>query len=85
MTLLEAIAAERSAEQVGRELEILVESEPGQTTDDGAPVFAGRSYREAPEVDGLVFCDGIAAPGAMPTVRITQALGHDLWATPLHP
>ena len=83
MTLLEAIAAERNAEQVGRELEILVESEPGQTTEDGAPVFAGRSYREAPEVDGLVFCDGVAAPGAMPKVRITQSLGHDLWATPI--
>lgn len=85
MTLLETIAAERSEEQVGRELELLVESEPGQTTDDGAPVFAGRSYREAPEVDGLIFCDGAAAPGAMPTVRITQSLGHDLWAAPLNP
>ena len=85
MTLLETIAAERSEEQVGRELEILVESEPGQTTEDGAPVFAGRSYREAPEVDGLIFCDGAASPGAMPTVRITQSLGHDLWSTPLNP
>ena len=83
MTLLEHIAAERSAEQVGRELEVLVESEPGQTTEDGAPVFAGRSYREAPEVDGLVFCDGAATPGSMPIVRITQALGHDLWSTPI--
>lgn len=83
MTLLETIAAERSEEQVGREMEVLVESEPGQTTDEGAPVFAGRSYRESPEVDGLVFCDGAAAPGSMPKVRITQALGHDLWATPV--
>ena len=83
MSVLEQIAAERSAEQVGRELELLVESEPGQTTEDGAPVFAGRSYREAPEVDGLVFCDGVASPGSMPTVRITQALGHDLWASPV--
>ena len=83
MTLLEQIAAERSAEQVGRELEVLVESEPGQTTEDGAPIFAGRSYREAPEVDGLIFCDGAAMPGSMPTVRITQALGHDLWAAPI--
>lgn len=83
MGLLGEIAAERNAEQVGRELEILVESEPGQTTEDGEAVFAGRSYREAPEVDGLVFCDGAASPGSMPTVRITQALGHDLWATPI--
>jgi len=83
MTLLGNIAAERSAEQVGRELQLLVESEPGQTTEDGAPIFAGRSYREAPEVDGLIFCDGAAPPGSMPTVRISAALGHDLWAEPL--
>ena len=83
MGLLGEIAAERNAEQVGRELEILVESEPGQTTEDGEAVFAGRSYREAPEVDGLVFCDGAALPGSMPRVRIIEALGHDLWATPI--
>ena len=83
MTLLGKIAAERSAAQVGRELPLLVESEPGQTTEDGEPIFAGRSYREAPEVDGLIFCSGAAPPGSMPTVRITAALGHDLWAEPL--
>ena len=83
MTVLAEVAAERSEEQVGRELELLVESEPGQTTEDGDPIFAGRSYREAPEVDGLVFCDGVASPGSMPIVRVTQALGHDLWATPV--
>lgn len=83
MTVQSEIAAARSAEQVGRELELLVESEPGQTTEEGEPIFAGRSYREAPEVDGLIFCDGVAAPGSMPAVRIIEALGHDLWATPI--
>ena len=83
MRELAEIAAERNAEQVGRELTLLVESEPGQTADDGTPIFAGRSYREAPEVDGLILSAGVANPGSMPRVRITQALGHDLWAEPV--
>lgn len=83
MRELGEIAAERNAEQIGRNLTILVESEAGQTADDGTPIFAGRSYREAPEVDGLILSAGVANPGSMPKVRITQALGHDLWAEPV--
>ena len=82
MRELGEIAAARNAQQVGRELTVLVESEPGQTTEDGTPIFAGRSYREAPEVDGLILSTGVANPGSMPRVRITQALGHDLWGEP---
>ena len=80
MTLLGEVAAERNEQQVGRSLSMLVESEPGQTTDDGAPIIAGRTYREAAEVDGLVFALGEAAPGDFCQVEIVQALGHDLWA-----
>ncbi len=83
MRELGQIAAEHNQAQVGRELAVLVESEPGQTADDGTPIFAGRSYREAPEVDGLVLSAGVANPGSMPSVRITQALGHDLWGEPV--
>ena len=79
MQELAGISAGRNAEQVGRELDVLVESEPGQTAEDGEPIFAGRSYREAPEVDGLILCDGEADPGRIVKVRITASLGHDLW------
>ena len=83
MSVQERIAASVNAEQIGRELPLLVESMEGQTADDGSPIFAGRTYRDAPEVDGLVFCSGVARPGSMPTVRISGALGHDLLAEPL--
>jgi ribosomal protein S12 methylthiotransferase len=43
-------------------------------------MFAGRSYRDAPEVDGLVLCSGRATAGEMPSVRITRALPYDLLA-----
>ena len=85
MAELAAISAEINEAQVGRELELLVESEPGQTDEDGDPILAGRSYREAPEVDGLIFANGTAEPGQLIPVRIESALGHDLWAVPLSP
>ncbi|MGH2611362.1 MAG: 30S ribosomal protein S12 methylthiotransferase RimO, partial [Tepidiformaceae bacterium] len=60
-----------------RELEMLVEG-TGED-EDGAPVIAGRTYREAPEVDGLVFAAGQAEPGAKVRVRITDAADYDLF------
>jgi len=80
MTTLSEISAGRNELQVGRRLPLLVESEPGQTTEDGEPIIAGRTYREAAEVDGLVFALGEASPGEIVNVRIADALGHDLWA-----
>ncbi len=80
MALLADVSATRNERQVGRELKMLVESEAGQTTEDGEPIIAGRTYREAAEVDGLVFALGQADPGDMPIVRIGESLGHDLWA-----
>ncbi len=80
MATLADVSAGRNALQIGRRLPLLVESEPGQTTEDGDPIIAGRTYREAAEVDGLVFALGEASPGELVDVRITDALGHDLWA-----
>ena len=60
MTLLADVSAQKNARQVGRRLPLLVESEPGQTTEDGDPIIAGRTDREAAEVDGLVFAIGTA-------------------------
>lgn len=80
MAVLADVSAANNQRQVGRELTMLVESEPGQTTEDGEPIIAGRTYREAAEVDGLVFALGEGNPGDMPNVRIAESLGHDLWA-----
>lgn len=71
------IASKRARRFLGRELEMLVEG-TGED-EDGDPVIAGRTYREAPEVDGLVFASGRARPGERVRVRITEAADYDLF------
>jgi MiaB/RimO family radical SAM methylthiotransferase len=68
----EAITARRNAEQVGRVLEVVVDQ-----VEDGTPV--ARSYREAPEIDGVVLLDR-GAPGDWLQARVTAAYGSDLSA-----
>jgi ribosomal protein S12 methylthiotransferase len=41
----------------------------------------GRSYRDAPEVDGLVIIDGDVPVGELVLVRISGALAYDLSGT----
>jgi len=72
---------ERNRQWIGQEITVLVESE-SQSGKDGA-MFVGRSYRDAPEVDGLVFCKGQAQAGEMRRVRIVEALPYDLLAEPV--
>lgn len=55
---------------VGQRLEVLVDS-PG----------VARSWREAPEIDGVVLVDDDIAVGSMVTVEVTASLGTDLAAT----
>ena len=73
------IAAKQARRFVGRELDLLVEG-TGED-EDGAPVIAGRTYREAPEVDGLVIARGMATLGERVRVRIDEAADYDLFAT----
>ena len=73
----QAISARRAARFIGRTLELLVEGE-GED-EDGMPVVAGRTYREAPEVDGLVFARGRARPGERVRVAIEDASEYDLF------
>jgi len=71
------IAAKKARRFVGKTLEMLVEGE-GET-EDNTPIVAGRTYREAPEVDGLVFASGKAAPGSKVLVKIEEAGDYDLF------
>jgi ribosomal protein S12 methylthiotransferase len=72
MRLAAEISAERQAAQVGRELDALIE----ERRPDGTLV--GRTYRDAPDIDGVVYVRGAAAPGDMVRVRITEAGVYDL-------
>jgi ribosomal protein S12 methylthiotransferase len=47
----------------------------------GDEVFVGRSYRDAPEIDGLVLGPGRPPTGSLVRVRIEQALPYDLWGS----
>ncbi|GAB4564584.1 MAG: 30S ribosomal protein S12 methylthiotransferase RimO [Anaerolineae bacterium] len=71
MEVQQQISLRRNRAQVGRTLEVLVEGQ-----DQG--ICFGRSYRDAPEVDGLVLFPGDVPPGQMAPVRITGALEYDL-------
>jgi ribosomal protein S12 methylthiotransferase len=77
MQLQQGISLERNRRWQGRTIAVLVEGQ-GQS-DDGAPIVVGRSFRDAPEVDGQVFAWGQAAAGSIVTVRVTQPTEYDLW------
>jgi ribosomal protein S12 methylthiotransferase len=74
------ITLESNRRLVGQEIEVLIEGRP----EDGSAWFAGRSYRDAPEVDGLVLVKAASLPvGELVRVRIERALAYDLLASPL--
>lgn len=74
MRLQQGISLERNRSLIGRELEVLVEAR----TDDGA---VGRSYRDAPEIDGLVYVRGCRSePGEFVRATVSGATHYDLTA-----
>ena len=84
MEVQQQISLAKNQALVGRPLEILVEGE-GELADSGEPLLLGRSYRDAPEVDGLVLVPGLsgAPAGSMFQVYITGAMEYDLVGEPL--
>jgi ribosomal protein S12 methylthiotransferase len=73
------ITLESNRQLVGQELDVLIEGRP----ESGSAWFAGRSYRDAPEVDGLVLVKADDLPvGEMVRVKIERALAYDLLARP---
>jgi ribosomal protein S12 methylthiotransferase len=77
MATQQRISMARNQVQVGRTLDVLVEG-AGQIAGRRGTVALGRSYRDAPEVDGLVVVPGQMPAGRMVQVRITGALEYDL-------
>jgi ribosomal protein S12 methylthiotransferase len=66
---------ERNKTYLGRLVDVLLE---GEGRLGRRKVLVGRSRRDAPEVDGLVFLHGQAEVGQIVRARIAQALEYDL-------
>ncbi len=67
--LQDGVTAARRDALVGRRVEVLVDR-PGE----------GRTFREAPEIDGVVSVPSDLAPGTIVELTVTAALGPDLRA-----
>jgi ribosomal protein S12 methylthiotransferase len=78
MLLARRLSREINEGFVGREIDVLVEGTLRGR--DGSERLVARSYRDAPEVDGIVLVDGLAETGDMLRVRITSATDYDLTA-----
>jgi ribosomal protein S12 methylthiotransferase len=76
MELQQAISMQINQSYVGKTLDVLVEGR-----DKGIAI--GRSYRDAPEIDGMVFIEGNAQIGEIVPVKITGALAYDLTGVPV--
>ena len=66
------ITTSRTIEQIGRTVTVVVDQ-----VEEGMPV--GRSYREAPEIDGVIILDH-GEPGEWVTAEVTGGFGTDLEA-----
>jgi ribosomal protein S12 methylthiotransferase len=74
MELQQNISLQINQGYVGKKLDVLIEG-----YDSGLSV--GRSYRDAPEIDGLVIVEGKAKTGKIVPVQITGAMAYDLTGT----
>ena len=75
MELQQEVSLDKSADMGGKTSEVMIE---GKISDDEA--YVGRSYKDAPNVDGFVFVNTTAnlMSGAIVRVEITGAMEYDL-------
>jgi ribosomal protein S12 methylthiotransferase len=78
MEVQQPISLAKNQALVGRTLDVLIEGQ-------GDGLSVGRSYRDAPEIDGLVLVQAELPMGKIAPVRITAALEYDLIGEPATP
>lgn len=74
MELQQSISLEVNQALVGQTMDVLVEGQ-------GDGISLGRTYRDAPEIDGLVIIEGEAPVGEILPVHINGAMTYDLTGT----
>jgi ribosomal protein S12 methylthiotransferase len=83
MEVAQQVSLIKNRAMIGREIDVLVESTTAAREGFDTGFVVGRSYRDAPEVDGLVLLEGDFAPGDFIRAKVTQALAYDLVAVPV--
>ncbi|MDX2161847.1 MAG: 30S ribosomal protein S12 methylthiotransferase RimO [bacterium] len=85
MELQQGISLKKNQAYIGRTLPVLVEGHGTAEDEDGThtdeALSLGRSYRDAPEIDGYVIVEGELPVGEIVPVRITGATTYDLFGT----
>lgn len=76
MEIQQGVSLQVNQSYVGKTLDVLIEG-----CNDGISV--GRSYRDAPEIDGMVFVEEELKVGEIVPVRITGAMVYDLAGVPV--
>jgi ribosomal protein S12 methylthiotransferase len=71
MEMQQSISLKKNQAQVGRTLDVLIEGQ-------GDGLTLGRTYRDAPEIDGLVILQGTVPSGEFVPVKIDGAMTYDL-------
>jgi ribosomal protein S12 methylthiotransferase len=74
MSTQQNISLQINQSYVGKTLDVLIEGHDKNLS-------IGRSYRDAPEIDGLVFAEGQAEIGSIVPVKISGAMAYDLTGT----
>ncbi len=75
MAIQKRISREQNKKMVGQRIEVLVEGRSPETD----LLIVGRHQGQAPEIDGNVYInDGLAYPGELVTVEVTEAHDYDL-------
>jgi ribosomal protein S12 methylthiotransferase len=75
MQLQQGLSLAQNQKLVGQTLDVLIEGQ-------GEGISVGRSYRDAPEIDGLVLVQAELSVGRIIPIVITSALEHDLLGRP---
>ncbi len=85
MELQQGISLKKNQGWIGKRIEVLVEGHGEGEDENGQPIgdllSLGRSYRDAPEIDGYVIVEGELPVGEIVPVRVTGATTYDLIAT----
>jgi ribosomal protein S12 methylthiotransferase len=75
MEIQQDISRAHQQAMIGRRVEVLVEGRAEETEH----LLAGRHAQQAPEIDGITYInDGVAYPGELVTVEVTDASDYDL-------